>query len=234
MSDAATVPGGTFVEVEVTARESVTLPPAATALAPATISINGGGGGPLRPVGEGPRTPPPPWQPPPGVPEHRSTYLQYLPGIYEDNEFLARYLLIFESILGPITRTVDNVPHIFDSGITPRDLLSWLGGWIGVVADERWPEGRRRELIQAAPSLYRWRGTRRGMAEFVRLCTGFEAEIIEPNLSEVASHRARAFHFTVRLRVPRGTEIDRAAVQAVIDLEKPAFASGKLEVVEAE
>ena len=191
---------------------------------------SGGPGGPALPAGTDRQEPPgKPW--PLGVPVDRSTYLQYLPAIFSRNDFLARYLLIFEAILSPIERTIANIPDVFDPATTPADLLPWLGSWLGVVMDESWPEERRRDLIRDAAELYRWRGTARGMAHYVRVCTGFEPEIIEPTLSEISASRAQAFRFTVRLRVPRGTRLDRTSIQRIIDAEKPAFAVGVLDVV---
>ena len=100
----------------------------------------------------------------PGVPSDRSSYLNYLPGIYRESHFLGRFLLIFESILGPIERTVDNLPYYFDPELTPPECVAWLGSWLGLVLDERWPEERRRGLIGSAVELYQWRGTRRGLS----------------------------------------------------------------------
>ena len=168
----------------------------------------------------------------PGVPYDGSTYMQYLPGVYSGNRFLARFLLIFEALLAPIDRTVENIAYNFDPDVAPADLLPWLGSWLGLAFDEGWPEERRRELIRSAAMLYHWRGTRRGMSEFVRIYTGVTPEIVEPTLSQLASSRDLAFRFTVRLTVPRGTPIDRALLQRIIDAEKPAFAAGTLEVVE--
>ena len=54
------------------------------------------------------------WPVIPGVPQWRSTYLDYMPGIYDGSDFLGRFLLIFESILGPLDRTVGNIHHYFD------------------------------------------------------------------------------------------------------------------------
>jgi len=168
----------------------------------------------------------------PGVPYDGSTYMQYLPGVYSGNRFLARFLLIFEAILAPIDRTVENLSYVFDPDVAPADVLPWLGSWLGLAFDEGWPEERRRELIRSAAMLYHWRGTRRGMSEFVRIYTGIMPEIVEPSLSQLASSRDLAFRFTVRLTVPRGTPIDRALLQRIIDVEKPAFAAGSLEVIE--
>lgn len=196
----------------------------------------------LEPIGpDGPDGPAPPTdfdggQPPrgawvpPGAATGRSSYMDYLPGVYNGNTFLARYLLIFESIFGPIERTVANIPHYFDAGLAPSDVLPWLGSWLGLALDERWPDARRRELIASAAELYRWRGTRRGLSEFIRLYTGITPEITEPTLSEVSSSRDLAYRFTVRLTVPAGVELDHDLLQQIIDAEKPAFTAGALEV----
>ncbi len=199
--------------------------------------------GPAAPIGPGGRPPiaanghgglPGGWpEPPPGVPRTRSTYLDLLPGIYHDNDFLGRFLLIFEHILSPIERTVGNLSHYLDPGLTPPDFLPWLGSWLGLVVDARIPEERRRELVSAAPELYRWRGTKRGLREYLRIYTGIEPEIIEPTLSEIAANRALAFRFTVRMTLPAGSPIQRSYIESIIEAEKPAFAACALELRQA-
>lgn len=170
---------------------------------------------------------------PPGVPRDVSSYLTYLPGIYQNNHFLGRFLLIFESILGPLDRTVENMHHYFDPFVTPPEAVDWLGAWVGLALDERWPEDRRRELISEAVNLYQWRGTKRGLSEFLRLYTGVEPEIIEPTLRDVANTRSRAFRFTVRITLPAGSRVSRSLIETIIDAEKPAFAACTLELIEA-
>jgi phage tail-like protein len=168
---------------------------------------------------------------PPGVPVDRSTYLKYLPALYSGDEFMGRFLLIFESILGPIERTVDNLPYYFDARMTPPEVLPWLASWIGLVLDERWPEVRRRELIRAAVELYQWRGTRRGLLEFLRLYTGHTPEITETGVGRANVTDEQAFRFKVRLRVPNPAELDRAVIEAIIDAEKPAHVGYTLEIL---
>jgi phage tail-like protein len=175
----------------------------------------------------------PEWTAIPGVPAERSNYMDRLPGVYEGNAFLGRFLLIFESIMGPLDRTVGNLPYYFDPNLAPADFLPWLGGWVGITMDHRWPEARRRDLIRSAAELYHWRGTRRGLSTFVRLYSGITPEITEPTSAEVASDRSRAFRFTLTLRVPAGETVDRAMLQQIIDIEKPAFAACTLDIVSA-
>ena len=191
-------------------------------------------------------TPPPPVEPepmpapepqrpitPPGMPTDQSSYLKYLPSFFGGNEFLGRFLLIFEQILTPLDRQIDQLYQYFDPRLAPPDFLPWLASWLGLVLDERWPEGQRRELIRAAVELYEWRGTRRGLSEFLRLYTGFTPEIIEPGVGKGAK-ADQAHRFVVRIKSAEPDKLDRALLMSIIDLEKPAHAGYKLEVMSDE
>jgi phage tail-like protein len=169
----------------------------------------------------------------PGLPTNYSNYLKYLPAIYSADDFMGRFLMIFESILSPIDRTVGNLHYYFDAQMTPPELLPWLASWLGLVLDERWPEVQRRALILAAVELYQWRGTRRGLSEFLRLYTGLTPEIIEHGVGRRGATEADVFRFTVRLRVADPAVVDRAVVEAVIEAEKPAHTGYTLEIVAA-
>ncbi len=169
----------------------------------------------------------------PGLPTNYSNYLKYLPAIYSADDFMGRFLMIFESILSPIDRTVGNLHYYFDAQMTPPELLPWLASWLGLVLDERWPEVQRRALILAAVELYQWRGTRRGLSEFLRLYTGLTPEIIEHGVGRRGATEADVFRFTVRLRVADPAVVDRTVVEAVIEAEKPAHTGYTLEIVAA-
>ena len=201
-------------------------------VAPAALQLASPGGpaGPDQPTAFRGGGPPQEGARPPGVPAHRSTYMDYLPGVYQEDDFLGRYLLIFEHVLSPISRTVDNIPYVFDADMVPRELLPWLGSWLGLLMDDRWPEERRRELVRSAAELFRWRGTRRGMREFIRLFTGYEVEIVEPTLSQVGARRDLGHRFIVRLVVGRDEQVDLALLRRVIDAQKPATAAATIEI----
>ena len=228
MAEAESSTGVVLDAAQAAASGADTLPPVNL---PTSLASGNGGPPSVRPPARfgGPGLPLPPQ--PPGVPPKRSSYLDYLPGIYKEADFLGRYLLIFEHIFSPIQRTVGNIPHYFDPAHVPHDLIEWLGSWVGLTLDPRWPESRRRALIASAVPLYRFRGTPRGMREFLRLYTGYPPEITEPTLSQVSADRSLAFRFTVTLRVPDLAENDRSLVIQIIELEKPAFAAYTLEIV---
>jgi len=193
--------------------------------------FDGSGGGPPPTVSPNGHHQPRP--DPIGIPNDASTYLEHLPGIYQESHFLARYLLIFEHILNPIDRTVSNSWAYFDPGLTPEEFLPWLGSWLGLALDIRIPEENRRAVIQATPELWRWRGTKRGLREFIRLYTGVDPEIVEPSLSDIANNRNLAYRFTVRVALPVGSPVQRGYLETIVEAEKPAFAGCTLEITTA-
>ena len=173
----------------------------------------------------------------------QSSYLLYLPALYSESHFMGRFLLIFESILGPLEGMIDNMAYYFDPGLCPEELLPWLGSWMGLAVDESWPVERRRELVKSANLLFRWRGTRRGLREFLRLYTGFEPQITEDFGGIVLGAEyelgrntvlggGNQHVFTVTFEVDSPESIDLARVRQIIETEKPAHAGYILQVVQ--
>jgi len=110
----------------------------------------------------------------------KGRYLRYLPRVYqEQDELMGRYLMLFESFLSPIESQIDNIPFYFDPAFTPLKLLPWLATWVDLTLDDHWPEAKRRQLLKAAVSLYRKRGTRRGLQEYLEIYTGAQVQISE-------------------------------------------------------
>lgn len=153
-------------------------------------------------------------------------YLEYLPSIYREDEFVARFLRIFEDIVSPVELTLENVHAYFDPRITPEGFLPWLAAWVDLSLNENWPIEKRRELIRAGVELYRWRGTKRGMKEYLRIYTGVDPEIVEHfTEKDGGPHR-----FTVVVRVPDAEALDERTLRRVINAEKPAHTTYALQV----
>lgn len=199
---------------------------------------------------EAPSEPPPPPPPPvratPAAPEPapssgprpnlpaltaagpQSRYLEHLPVLFQEEEFLGRYLLLFESIWEPLERRQDHLPAYFDPRTSPASFLPWLAGWLNIAFNEHWPEPRRRHLLAEAIDLYRWRGTRYGLARMLEVCGEVSAEVTED--------ANREFVVRVRVRLPAGgtdeeTRERRELVEELVRAHKPAHVGYILEFV---
>lgn len=157
--------------------------------------------------------------------ELTSLYTRYLPDIYQENDFLQRFLHIFEDIWEPLEQRQDHIEMYFDPRTCPAVFLPWLASWLGIPLNAHWPEARKRRLLSQAMELYSWRGTLYGLARMIEICTGLTPEITEKP--------SEPFVFHVRLTLapsPTGEHVDRALIEELIQIHKPAYAGYVLEV----
>ena len=183
----------------------------------------------------------------------KAKYLNYMPALYDKDELMGRFLMLFESFWMPIEGQINNLPLYFDPSMTPSEFLPWLASWFNLVLDARWPEERRRQLLRSAVSLYRKRGTKQGLQEYLELFTGERPEIIEHRANNfvlggqcqlgpgIALGTKNVPHtFTVTLRLPsisaRGEDETfqeaerRRIIEAIIEEERPAHTSYTLQI----
>lgn len=175
----------------------------------------------------------------------RSSYLKYLPAIYADSDFMGRFLMVFEDVLGPVEEMLDNLAYYFSPGLASEGLLPWLASWLDLVLDETWPVERRRDLIKGAVELYRWRGTKKGLQDYLRTYIGVEPTITEGfgsltlgehsrlGMNTILGDRDSQFTFKVTIEVDDPTTVDLAQIRAIVEAEKPAHCSYTLEVITA-
>ena len=172
-----------------------------------------------------------------------SSYLKYLPGIYAENEFTSRFLMILESVLSPLERTIDNIAYYFDPGTTPEEFLPWLASWLKISLTRPESARRQREFLSHIGEVFAWRGTKRGLTEYIRLHTGVTPIIEEDFDPLVLTDGSRLGintvlggndpnHFTVRFRPDDAQYIDQDQIIAIIESEKPAHTQYTLEILE--
>ncbi len=158
---------------------------------------------------------------PPGVPRDKSTWLQYLPEIFQNDEFVGRYLLIFESMFAPLEWIVDNFDLYLDTQIAPEAWLKWMASWFDLLLLDDLPADRQRQLMDQLGWLFLRRGTPAGLQRLLELYFGVTPEIIEDEVC----------HFVVRLPLSESdTGMGRDVAERLINSQKPAFASYTLEV----
>lgn len=165
-----------------------------------------------------------------------------------------------EEILGgitdPATRAIRlaGLARYFAPGPTapaaeraPTEFLNWLAGWVALTLREDWDELRQRELIAKAVQLYKWRGTKRGMEEFLRIYTRLGVQIDELNRAFQLGVKDKArvgqdtlldggapFFFRVNVLLPTPNPAlirqQREIATAIIELQKPAHTYYQLTV----
>ena len=187
--------------------------------------------------------------------EARGRYLKYLPSIYQQDELMGRFLMLFESFWAPIEMQIDQNADYYDPRLAPPEFLPWLASWTGMVLDSQLPLKIRRRLLHASASLFRKRGTCRGLQEYLEIYTNGKAQINE-HFSENFRLGAKAFlgpgiafgsenapnTFSVSLRIPFNPAwqddenlrreislIERKAV-SIIETEKPIHTGYELYV----
>ena len=151
-----------------------------------------------------------------------SRYLAHLPALFQDNDFLGRMLLIFETLWEPLEQRQDHLRFYFDPRTCPAPMLAWLAGWLELRLDPHWPEPRRRALVAEAMELYRWRGTPYGMTRMLEVCTG-----LAPTITEDPK---RPYTFRVSVAVPPGHRVRRETIEELIRAHKPAHVGYVLEM----
>lgn len=85
--------------------------------------------------------------------------------------------------------------------------------------------GRLRELIAMAAHLSKWRGTARGLLLFLETATGIRGFTVDEEVAD-PSGRPRPFH--LRVLAPTAAASQRALIERIIELEKPAYVTSEL------
>ncbi|MBC7811539.1 MAG: FHA domain-containing protein [Burkholderiales bacterium] len=159
----------------------------------------------------------------PGIPRDKSSWLQYLPSIYSEDEFIGRYLLIFESVLSPIIWVIDNFDMYLSPEVAPAEWLQWMSSWFDLLMLPDLPIERQRSIVQQMGWLFLRRGTRAGLERLLELYFGVTPEIIE--------NETEPCHFIVRLPLSQtNNDLGHEVADRLIASQKPAFASFTLEI----
>lgn len=181
-----------------------------------------------------------------------TSYLNFLPAIYREVDFIGRFISIFEQAFDPVLQIQGTLWSYLDPLTAPEAMLPFLAYWVAWPMDYHWNMEQQRRLIRNAIELYRWHGTRFGLRFYLHLYTGLP---LDEHLPEAEKHigieeiftggfvlgttiigvdsmlgGGCPFHFMVCLRPDPGQEINEQLVRDIIDREKPAFCTYDLDI----
>jgi phage tail-like protein len=182
-----------------------------------------------------------------------SRYVQHLPPFFQDDPFVARFLLSFERILTGfpaadpsnfpsvplgIEQVLDRIQTYFDPATTPADFLPWLAEWVATSLREDWDEQTRRSFIAQIVPLYRRRGTTRALKMLLQIYLNPSNDPShDPTVEVIDNDPAFPRHyFLVRFRVNDQAESasvwtkQQIAIE-IINREKPAHTYFGLDIV---
>ena len=180
-----------------------------------------------------------------------SRYLAHLPALFQDDDFVGKFLLSFERVLTGLPdpdqpnlprvppgleQILDAIQTYFDPSSAPEGFLPWLAGWVATSLREDWDAATRRSFIAHIVPLYRRRGTAKALQTLLQIYlnpTGdpqrdASVEVLEaprpgdPTYPTPYPPRYFQVRFTVPERDPAIVARRAAIATELIDREKPA------------
>jgi len=175
----------------------------------------------------------------------RASWIRHLPAVYQqpapDGSHLVQGLLwIAQSLFVNIERSLDRISETFDPLGSRPEFLPWLASWLALGLDAGWDDRTRRRVLKRAAALYRIRGSKEALVEWILLFTGLAVTVeenewifngfrvgVEATIgvdSMILERVNKAHAFVVRVPVTEDdlAEDDLARLYRVINAEKPA------------
>jgi phage tail-like protein len=104
--------------------------------------------------------------------------LHQLPVGMAEDDFLFRFVTIFQRMGDTVVHQIDTLPHMFDPTVAPLPMVQHMAHWLGVDWLDSSLDGRRqREIVLQYAQLIQWRGTKRGLQQLLELLSGAPAVV---------------------------------------------------------
>lgn len=161
-----------------------------------------------------------------------------LPAVLQEDDFLVRFTGAIDDVLAPVFLTLDALACYVDPRLAPADFLEWLCGWVGIEPDDTWTTQRRREIVARAAEVHRWRGTRRGVEDAVRLVVDGDVQVEDNggctwSAAPVGPLPGSATP-ALRVRVTARAPVDRRRVERAVGAVTAAHVPVTVEIVQEE
>lgn len=124
------------------------------------------------------------------------SFLSYLPMIYQAGgreEFLGRFLGLFETVYQDLDEKIRNSSRQLDPLAAQPEFLYWLAKWVGISNAHLWQEDRLRLLLEGIVKKNMVRGTREYMEHMIHTFTGERPYFLEYCEIEKYQENERAY-----------------------------------------
>lgn len=109
--------------------------------------------------------------------------MEYLPAFYRENkhnhDFLSRFLGIYQSLIYDLQDQIETVSSYFDPDYVEDKFLLWLSEWVSADIPVSWKKEKIQKFIKISFSLYKEKGTKKGLERLIEFYTGKKPIIIE-------------------------------------------------------
>lgn len=157
--------------------------------------------------------------------------IHQLPVGMTEDDFLRRFLSIFQTVGDTVLDQIDVIDRQFDPTVAPATMVREMGRWIGLewLDSSHSDEVQRRAVLEYA-SLLRWRGTKRGMEALLRFMSGDGEVLIDDTGGVYAEGEAPRRPSHVRMAMSGSILSQTDDVIRIIRSELPASVTFELAI----
>lgn len=103
-----------------------------------------------------------------------------LPLGMQSDDFLVRFLSIFEEVATTLRASADSVSKVADVNVTSAEMVRYLGEWVGATTvDARLPERVQRNIVLAAGATISGRGTTWALRRMLEAITDGPVDVFD-------------------------------------------------------
>jgi phage tail-like protein len=106
--------------------------------------------------------------------------LDQLPVAMLDDDFLVRFLGIFQEVADTFMVQADTMEHLLDSTVAPPPMLRYMGTWLGARSiDPSLDVLTQRRIVREQGRMLPWRGTVQGLRQLLAMITGGPVVVVD-------------------------------------------------------
>lgn len=106
--------------------------------------------------------------------------IDQLPVSMLDDDFLVRFLGIFQDVADTFMVQADNMEHLLDVSVTPDPMVRFMGSWLGARSiDPSLDDATQRRIVTEHGRMLPWRGTVRGLRQLLEMVTGGPVVVVD-------------------------------------------------------